>query len=165
MNRIKFVNEPAELVPILMAVDKEVKREVLKDVSDNWRTAREIEEKFGEEGLEALKFFEKMNLVETKWQTSESDPEPEKSYHAFYTSFHINASSPVNEMCDILAAVVMPENEYRKIEDKILKEVDEEGKFSGDIADDLGVSQTMLKGLIKRSAKLEYKGHQIRKLK
>ncbi|MCK4455854.1 MAG: ArsR family transcriptional regulator, partial [Thermoplasmata archaeon] len=46
MNRIKFVNEPAELVPILMAVDKEVKREVLKDVSDNWRTAREIEEKF-----------------------------------------------------------------------------------------------------------------------
>jgi len=58
----------------------------------------------------------------------------------------------------------MPENEYRKIEKKILKEVDEEGKFSGDIADDLGVSQTMLKGLIKRSAKLEFKGHQIRKL-
>ncbi|MFQ5909865.1 MAG: ArsR family transcriptional regulator [Thermoplasmata archaeon] len=163
MNRIKFVNEPAELVPILMAVDNEVKREVLKDVSENWRTARDIEEKFGEDGLEALKFFEKMNLVETKWQTGES--EPEKSYHAFYTSFHINASSPVNEMCDILAAVVMPENEYRKIEEKILKEVDKDGKFSGDIADDLGVSQTMLKGLIKRSAKLEYKGHRIKKLR
>ena len=93
-----------------------------------------------------------------------SEQEPEKAYHSFYTSFHINAASPVNEMCDILAAVVMPENEYKKIEEKILKEVDEEGKFSGDIADDLGVSQTMLKGLIKRSSKLEYKGHRIMRL-
>ncbi|HLE45860.1 MAG TPA: ArsR family transcriptional regulator, partial [Thermoplasmata archaeon] len=40
MNRIKVVSEPAELVPILRAVDTEVKRDVFKEVSTDWRTLK-----------------------------------------------------------------------------------------------------------------------------
>jgi predicted DNA-binding ArsR family transcriptional regulator len=39
-----------------------------------------------------------------------------------------------------------------------------EGKFVGDIAEDLKLSPTMLKSLIKRSAKLEYRGHRVERL-
>jgi len=159
MNRIKVVSEPAELVPILRAVDTEVKRAVFKEVTAEWRTARQIKEKFGEEGVEALRFFEKMKLVETKWQSSDSSPE--KAYHTFYTSFHISASSPVHEISDILAVAVMPEKDYEKIESKIYRSVGEEGKFVGDLAEELGVSKTMLKGLIKRSSRLDYRGHRV----
>lgn len=162
MNRIKVVSEAAELVPILRAIDSEVKREVFKEVTENWCTEKEIENKYGEPGLEALKFFEKMNLVETKWQSSES--EPEKAYHGFYSSFHIDASSTIHEISDVLAAAVMDDGEYDKLENKIYKFVGEEGKFVGDVAEKMKVTQTMLAGLVKRSARLEYRGHRIERL-
>ena len=51
MNRIKVINEPSELVPMLRAVDTPIKREVLKEVTLEWKTADEIEKKFGPEEI------------------------------------------------------------------------------------------------------------------
>jgi len=160
MNRIKVVSELAELVPILRAVDSDVKREVFKEVSNDWRTANQVQEKYGIEGVEALRFFDKLKLVETKWQTSAS-ASPEKAYHAFYGSFHINASAPVQEMSDILSVAMMPDAKYKKLEEKLAKSVGEEGKFAGDLADELGVTQTMLRALVKRSSRLDFRGHRV----
>ncbi len=162
MNRIKVINEPSELVPVLRAVDTKVKREVLKEVTLEWRTAAEIEEKFGPEGKEALTFFEKMKLVETRWQSTDKSY-PEKSYHTYYSSFHINASWPVYEISDVLAAAMMPEENFKEIEEEILEELGEEGRFAGDIAESLGITSTMLRSLVKRSIKLDYRGHRIEK--
>jgi predicted DNA-binding ArsR family transcriptional regulator len=161
VNRIKVVSEVAELVPILRAVDSPVKREVFREVTSDWRTAKQIEEKFGEEGLEALRFFEKMKLVETKWQTSATSSSPEKAYHAFYSSFHINATTPVQEISDVLHAAIMSDKEYGKVEGKIFDMVGPDGKFAGDVADELKVTQTMLKALVKRSTRLDFRGHRI----
>ena len=47
MNKIKVINEPSELVPMLRAVDTPIKREVLKEVTVEWRTAKEIEDRYG----------------------------------------------------------------------------------------------------------------------
>ena len=160
MNRIKVVSEVADLVPILRAVDSEVKRNVFKEVTTEWRTAKQVEDKFGSEGLDALKFFEKMKLVETKWQTSAA-ASPEKAYHAFYSSFHINATTPVQEISDVLYAAIMLEKDYNKLEAKIFEMVGSDGKFAGDVADGLQVSQTMLKALVKRSTRLDFRGHRI----
>lgn len=164
MNRIKVVNDPADLVPILRAVDTDVKRSVFQDVAQGWLTGKEIEAKYGDEGLEALRFFEKMKLVETKWQTGQSEkgqPVPEKAYHAFYGSFHINASSPILEISDVLHVSMMPEEKYRKVEEKLYKMVGDQGMFSGDVSDDLEVTQTTLKALVKRSGRLDFRGHRI----
>jgi len=160
LNRIKVVSEVAELVPILRAVDSDVKSEVFKEVSAGWKSAREIEEKFGPPGADALRFFEKMKLVETKWQTGPS-ASPEKAYHAFYSSFHINATAPIQEISDVLHAAMMPEDAYAAIEAQIFEMVGPEGKFSGDVADKLKVSQTKLKALVKRSPRLDFRGHRI----
>jgi predicted DNA-binding ArsR family transcriptional regulator len=164
MNRIKVVSDVSELVPILRAVDTEIKRTLFQDVTQNWLTAKQVHEKYGDEGLEAIRFFEKMKLVETKWQTGSSPdgrPVPEKAYHAFYGSFHINASTPVNEISDVLYIAMMPEEKYHKIEEKIYKMVGADGMFSGDVADDLQVTQTTLKALVKRSGRLDFRGHRI----
>ena len=160
MNRIKVVSEVAELVPILRAVDSDVKSSVFKEVTTNWQTAKQVEEKFGAAGLVALRFFEKMKLVETKWQTGPGAT-PEKAYHAFYSSFHINATAPVQEISDVLHAAMMPDAEYDKIEASVYDMVGAEGKFSGDVADMLKVTQTMLKALVKRSPRLDFRGHRI----
>jgi len=164
MNRIKVINEPSELVPMLRAVDTKVKREVLKEVTLEWRTAMEIEEKYGPEGKEALTFFEKMKLVETRWQSTDGSY-PEKSYHTYYTSFHINASWPVYEISDVLSVAMMPEKDFSEVEEKILEEVGPEGRFAGDVAEMLGITSTMLRSLVKRSVLMDYRGHRIERLK
>ncbi len=163
MNRIKVVNEVADLVPFLRAVSTKVKMNVFKEVSEDWRTGQEIAERYGEEGKSSLKLFEKMKLVETRWQPLESDPSsaPEKAYHTYYSSFSINASCPVIEASDVLAVAMMSETEFKRNEKDIYQVVGSDGKFVGDISEELNLSATMLKSLIKRSAKLEYRGHRV----
>jgi len=164
MNRIKVVNDVADLVPILRAVDTDVKKTVFLDVTQTWLTGKQVQDKYGEEGLEALRFFEKMKLVETKWQTGQDEKGrqvPEKAYHAFYGSFHINATSPVNEISDVLSVAMMAEERYRKTEERLYKLVGDQGMFAGDVADDLKVTQTTLKALVKRSGRLDFRGHRI----
>ncbi len=163
MNRIKVVNDPSELVSAFRAVDTDVKREVFKEVSAGWRTAQEIEEKFGNEGKQAIRLFNKMKLVETRWQQPEegSAKKPVKAYHTYYSAFHINTSCSVFEISDVIAAAGMDDKEFKKVEKKILDMIGDEGKFAGDVADELEISQTMLKSLVKRSAKFDYRGHRI----
>lgn len=164
MKRIKVINEPSDLVPMLLALDTPVKREVFSEISRDWFTAQQIEEKFGEDGKIALQFFEKMKLVETMWQTNDSNQQ-EKTYHTYYMSFHINTSCPVNEISDVLSVAVMPDKKYKELEDKLIKVVEEEGEYAGHILETMQISATMLKSIVKRSSKLEYRGHRIEQVK
>ena len=159
MKRIKVINEPTELVPVMRAMDTECKRRVFMEVSNNWCTANKIEELYGREGREALTFFEKMKLVETRWESVDSISE--KAYHTYYLSFHINTTVKVQEIAEVLAAVVMKDDEFEKREDQVLEMVEKGGRFAGDVAEDLGMSQVMLRSLVKRSTKLDYRGHRI----
>ncbi len=45
--------------------------------------------------------------------------------------------------------------------ERSLKEAGTEGRFSGDVAEALGLSSTMLKSLVRRSVKMDYRGHRI----
>ncbi|MBR6870328.1 MAG: ArsR family transcriptional regulator, partial [Candidatus Methanomethylophilaceae archaeon] len=73
----------------------------------------------------------------------------------------INAQWPVYEISDVLTAAMMGDEEYKEIEDKILAQVGKDGRFSGDVAEALGLSSTMLKSLVRRSVKMDYRGHRI----
>ncbi len=163
MNRIKVINDPSDLVTVLRAVDTDVKREIFKKVSTDWRTMQEIVKEYGEEGRDCLIFFEKMKLVETKWQSVDSAPE--KAYHSYYMSVHINTTCPVVEISDVLSAAIMNEKDFKSLEKKIMNMVGEEGMFGGDVAKNLDISGTMLRSLVKRSTVLEYRGQRIERIK
>lgn len=143
----------------MRAMDTEVKRKVFIEVSNRWCTANSIEELYGKEGRQALNFFEKMKLVETRWESVDSVSE--KAYHTYYMSFHINTTAKVQDIAEVLAAVVMPDEEFEGIEDTIIDQVKEGGRFAGDVAEDLKISQVMLRSLVKRSTKLDYRGHRV----
>ncbi len=68
------------------------------------------------------------------------------------------------EISDVLAVAVMSESQFKKHEKEIYGLVGDDGKFVGDIADEMNLTPTMLKSLIKRSAKLEYRGHRVERL-
>jgi len=163
MKRIKVINEPTELVPMLRAVDTPVKRQVFMEVSNGWVTAKQIEDKFGQEGKDALAFFEKMKLVESMWQSAD-DKSQEKAYHTYYMSFHINTSCPVTEISDILAIAVMSNKEFDVLEKEIHELIGDEGMFEGDVSEKQKISPTMLKAMVKRSTRLEYRGHRVERI-
>jgi len=162
MERVKVIGDITELVPILRAINTKIKRKVFEEIISDWKSLRDIEDKYGEDGKESLIFFEKIKLVDSKWQ---SDEKPEKVYHSYYTSFHINTSCPITEISDVQAAAMMSEEEFKVMEEKILELTKEEGKFVGDIATALNISQTMLRGIIRRSTKLDYRGHKVERKK
>ncbi len=161
MHRIKVVNDMSELVPILRAVDTPLKLKLVQRLADNRLTNEDVEREFGKEGTKALAFFEKLKLIDTRWVAREGRKTPDKSYHFYYSTININTTSPLGEVSEILSIASMPNKEYEKLEEKIYQAVGETGRFFSDVAEELGMSPTRLKGLVKRSEKLEYRGHRI----
>ncbi len=161
IHRIKVVNDVSDLVPILRAVDSPVKQKLVQRLGESWLTLEDVVAEFGKDGERALAFFEKLRLIDTRWVAREGKRQPEKSYHFYYSTININTTSPLGEMSEVLAIATMPTKDYGKLEEKIYASVGPDGRFFSDVAEELGMSPTRLKGIVKRSEKLEYRGHRI----
>jgi len=160
MMRTKVVNDSTDLVPLLRAFDNKTKKEVFNELLLDWKPLSEIKEKYGDDGEDALEYFDKMKLVETKWTTPEDgiDGKPQKKYRSYYSAFNINISCPVNEISEIFTVASLNKNDFQKLEDQIYAFVGDDGKFGSMVAENFGVSNLALKGLVKRSNKFCYKG-------
>ncbi len=163
MSRVKVIKDVTELVPILRAVSTNVKKEVYTDLAEDWQTEEEIEEEYGEEGKQTLQLFDKMDLVETRWQ--HTGRETQKAFHTYYSDVHIDASVPIEEISDVLFAAMMEEEKFKELEEQILESVREGETFANDISKKIGYSGITLKSFVKRSVKLNYKGHRIEEVK
>lgn len=162
MRRIKVVSESTDFVPILRAFDTDVKRNLFQRLIDGWMTGPQIEKEFGAPGLQALALFEKTKLVETKWEAV--DGKTEKAYHSYYTAFHINTSCSVQEIAEILSVASMDEPSFDKVDQEIASMVGKEGFSARGIAEKFNMPLIRLKSLLKRSSRLEFKGHLVKKL-
>ncbi len=156
-SRIKVVGDIGDLISVFHACDTEVKKKVFVELTKRWCTVEEIEQLYGKEGVEALRYLEKIKLVETQWVTMPQGVV--KAYHTYYDLFQINLSLPIIEAAEVIRVVTMSDSEFREWENKIIGLM--EGKksiFLGDLVEKLGISQTMLRGLIRRSTKLDIRG-------
>jgi predicted DNA-binding ArsR family transcriptional regulator len=160
MLRTKVVNDSTDLVPLLRAFDNKTKKQVFNELLGDWKPLSEIKDKYGDDGRDALEYFDKMKLVETKWTTSEEGIEgkPQKKYRSYYSAFNINISCPVNEISEIFTVASLNNREFEKLEDQIFDYVGEDGKFGNMVAENFNLSNLALKGLVKRSNKFCYKG-------
>ncbi len=165
IHRIKVVNDVSDLVPILRAVGTPLRLKLVRRLGEEWLTLDDIEREFGKEGIKALQFFEKLRLIDTRWVSREGRRQPEKSYHFYYSTINVNTTSPLAEISEVLAIATMGPKEYDKLEAKIVEAVGEEGRFFSDVAEELKMTPTRLKGLVKRSEKLEYRGHRIERFR
>ena len=59
----------------------------------------------------------------------------------------------------------MPEKKFKELESKIVEIIGEEGTFANDVSRDLGLTSLTLKGLVRRSVKFDFKGHNLVPLK
>lgn len=162
MTRVKVIKDVSDFVPILRAVSTRVKRNVFTDLAEDWVTADEIEDKFGEEGKNALKLFEKMKLLETRWQ--HTGRETKKAYHTYYSAVHIDASTDIDDISDILYAAMIDDDEFQTLEKQMLESIAEGKDFAKDLENVLDVSPVTLKSLVKRSVRLDFRGNKVMEL-
>ena len=165
MKRVKLINDPAELVALFRAVDSEVRRNVLSTLAEGWTMISELNEKFGDEANDIIVYYEKFKLIESRWEVNKDTGRPEKSYRTFYNAFQISTSLTFDETQELLTVVLMPDIEFDKYESKIVELIGEVGPFANDVGRDIGVSSLTLKGLVRRSVKFDFKGHNIVPLK
>ena len=160
MMRTKVVNDSTDLVPLLRAFDNTTKKQVFNELLGEWKPLSDILEKYGEDGEEALEYFDKMKLVETKWTTPEEGIKgrPQKKYRSYYSAFNINISCPVNEISEIFTVASLNNTDFVDLETRIFDFVGEDGKFGNMVAENFSLSNLALKGLVKRSNKFCYKG-------
>ncbi len=163
VNRIKVINDVGELVTIFHAADNDIKRRLLIDLSTGWITLPAIIEKYGIEGKKALFYLDKIKMIESQWMTG--DKGPEKAYHTYYTNVQINVVGDIEELADIIGAATLSDEKLEEYENKILEMIpDNTGVFIGDVSEKLGISQTLLRGIIKRSSILTIKGYKIERV-
>ncbi|MCD6513024.1 MAG: ArsR family transcriptional regulator [Thermoplasmata archaeon] len=161
MMQAKLINDITDFAWLSRAFDSKVKRDVFNEVSKEWITMEYIKEKYGEDGEKALRFFEKIHLVETRWMMQEG--KPIKEYHAFYTAFHINVMSSMEVIKDVFSIVLMDDEEFSELEEKIYEFVGN-GELSREVERNFDLSPVQMKCIVKRSMKLEYKGMKIERL-
>ena len=165
MKRVKLINDPAELVALFRAVDSEIRRNVLSTLAEGWTMISDLINKYGEESADIIAYFEKFKLIESRWEVNSESGRPEKSYRTFYNAFQISTSLTFDETQELLTVVLMSNKEFEKFESKIVELIGEEGTFANDVGRDLEVSSLTLKGLVRRSVKFDFKGHNIVPLK
>lgn len=160
MMQAKLINDITDLSWLSRAFDTEVKRRVFNEVSRDWVTLEQIEEQFGEEGKDALIFFEKVRMVETRWAMSE-EGKAKKEYHAFYTAFHINVMTSIDMIRDVFSIVLVGDDEFKELERKIYEFVKEGGELSREVEREFNLTPVQMRCIVKRSDKLEYRGMKI----
>ena len=163
MIRTKVINDSTDLVSIIRAFDSHTKKQVFTEISKDWTPTSSIHQQFGEEGIEALEFFDKMKLAETKWTTPDEgiDGKPQKIYRSFYSLFNINISCPVNEISEIFNISALNDNQFKHLENKIYDFIGENGTFGNKVSENFNISNTALKALVKRSNRFDYTGLKI----
>jgi predicted DNA-binding ArsR family transcriptional regulator len=133
------------------------------EISRDWVPTSLILEKFGGEGQNALEFFDKMKLAETKWTTPDEgmDGKPQKMYRSFYSLFNINISCPVNEISEIFNVSSLDDHQFKKLEENIFGFIGDTGTFANKVSENFHISNTALKALVKRSNRFQYTGLKI----
>ncbi len=164
MMQAKLINDITDLSWLSRAFDNEIKRRVFEEVSKDWVTMEKIESEYGEEGKKALKFFEKVKMVETRWSMSENG-KAKKEYHAFYSAFHINVMTSIEMIRDVFSVILIDEKEFREIENRIYEFVGDDGELGRDVERKFTLSPVQMRCIVKRSEKLEYKGMKIERIR
>ncbi len=161
MSKIKAINDVSDLIAIFHASDNEIKKNLFADLSKGWITEEEIKNKYGEEGLKSLKYFERIKFVETQWILTK-EGKRSIAYRTYYDTVQINITVPISDMPEIIYASTMPDEKVKEYEKKILEILgSRKSVYIGDVQNALNISMILLKGIVKRSESLEIKGHNI----
>jgi len=156
---IRIVNDPVELVPLLMTFNDPSFKKVYELLNKTWLTEDEIREHIPEDSVAlCLQLLKKGNLVEEQWRMPKPGSKPEKEFRATYNKFRANFQCNLSDLSDIIYISLSNDESLRDIVGNIEAELGNGNSSINDLSRKIGVSPVFIKGLAKRIPHMDVKG-------
>ena len=156
---IRIVNDPVELVPLLMTFNDPVFKKVYELLNKSWLTEEEIISQIDSESVAVcLQILKKGNLIEEQWRMPKRGEKPCKEYRATYNKFRANFQCNLQDLSDILYLSLSNDESLRNLVDQIDRDLESGSSSINDLSRRFGVSPVFIKGLAKRIPHLDVKG-------
>jgi len=157
---IRIVNDPVELVPLLITFNNSCYKQVYDLLNKSWMTEKELSEIIrNEEGIShCITILKKGNLIEEQWRMPEPGERPVREFRATYNKFRASFQCNLSDLSDLLYIAVSNDEQLRLMVEKVEAELAGGNGSINDIARKFGVSPTFIKGLAKRIPHLDVKG-------
>jgi predicted DNA-binding ArsR family transcriptional regulator len=156
---IRIVNDPVELVPLLMTFNDPSFKKVYELLSKSWLTEAELNTQTDSDRVPlCLQILKKGNLIEEQWRMPKRGEKPQKEYRATYNKFRANFQCNLQDLSDILYISLSNDEHLRTTVEQVEEELSGGTTSINDLARKFGVSPVFIKGLAKRIPHLDVKG-------
>ena len=161
--RTRIINDPSDLVPLLQAFGSDVHKKVFDELSQEWRTEKELVGILGDDASvhRSVALLRKSGLVETKWRVPEPGASPEKEYHSTYSRVQACFGATMEDLSELISLTFMSEEELRAVTEKLQKMVVGGNNSLSNLSRELGLSQIFIRGVAKRADGLAVRGQRI----
>ena len=154
-----IVNDPLDLVPLLITFNDSDFKNVYTLLSKNCMTETELSESTAADKVkECLAILKKGNLVEEQWRMPKPGEKPVIEYKTTYSKFRANFQCTMDDLGDLINVSISTDDALRSLVDDIEKDVKAGNSSVNDLARKYGVSPVFIKGLAKRLPVLDVKG-------
>lgn len=156
---IRIVNDPVELVPLLLTFHNATYKQIYDLLNKSWMTEEELCEQISYDGIpECLLILKKGNLIEEQWRMPKPGNNPIKEFKATYNKFRANFQCNFTDLSDLLYISMSNDESLRTMVERVEEELKCGNSSINDIARKFGVSPVFIKGLAKRIPHLDVKG-------
>ncbi|TAJ43475.1 ArsR family transcriptional regulator [Methanofollis fontis] len=156
---IRIVNDPVELVPLLLTFTNPKFKQMYELLNKNWMTEEELTEECGG-GCVApcLSILRKGNLIEEQWRMPKPGERPCKEFRTTYGTFRANFQCSMTDLADLIYVALSTDEHLRTLVTSVEGELGSGNSSIADIARRLGVSPLYIKALSKRMPNMDVKG-------
>lgn len=156
---IRIVNDPVELVPLLMTFNDPAFKKVYELLNKSWMTEEEIQAHVDDEIVPVcIQLLKKGNLVEEQWRMPKPGKKPEREFRATYNKFRANFQCNLADLSDIIYLSLSNDENLRETVERIEEELGKGNSSINDLSRKIGVSPIFVKGLAKRIPHMDVKG-------
>jgi len=159
MGHIRIVNDPIEMIPLLVCFNKDKFKEIYELLNKNWMTEEELCT-LAESACvaECITILKKGNLIEEQWRMPQPGKKPTREFRTTYSKFRANFQCNMTDLGDILHIAISTDEGLRNIVEQIEGEIRNGNTSINDLARKFGVSPIFIRGLAKRIPELDVKG-------
>jgi len=156
---IRIVNDPVELVPLLMTFNDTSFKKVYELLSKSWMTEDELQSQVSGDCVSVcLQLLKKGNLVEEQWRMPKPGEKPQREFRATYNKFRANFQCNLQDLSDILYISLSNDDNLRGIVEQLEGEIGQGLNSINDLSRKFSVSPIFIRGLAKRIPELDVKG-------
>jgi len=156
---IRIINDPVELVPLLITFNDEKYKQIYELLNHAWMTEAELEAAIGGDHVDdCITILKKGNLVEEQWRMPEPGKNPEKEFRATYSKFRANFQCGMSELADLLYISISNDESLRATVEAVEAELGGGNISINDLARKYNVSPFFIRGIAKRSQRMDVRG-------